>query len=76
MELLFDISLLFTGDASMVSINVRSIQPSDENMALADVNVEYYYHDFLKPSKVNPLHVVFSLRGVLARKENPLNVIV
>jgi hypothetical protein len=62
MELLFDISLLFAGDASMVSINVRSIQPSDENMALADVNVEYYCHGFLKPSEVNPLHVVFGLK--------------
>jgi hypothetical protein len=33
MELQFDLPLLFIGDASMVSINVRFNQPGDEDVA-------------------------------------------
>jgi hypothetical protein len=68
MELQPDLSLLFTGVASMVSIDVHSNQPRDENAVTLDVESEYYYHDLFKPSKVSPFHVIFGLRGVLARK--------
>ncbi len=37
-------------------------------MALADVKLEYYCDDLLKPSEVNPLHVVFGLRGIFAKQ--------
>jgi hypothetical protein len=33
-----------------------------------DVEPEYYYYDLFKPSKVSPFHVVFGLKGVLARQ--------
>ncbi len=52
----------------MVSIDVRFSQLSDENTMPVDVESEYYCHDLLKPSKVTPLHVVFGLRGVLAKQ--------
>jgi hypothetical protein len=55
----------------MVWIDFCSIQLDDEDVVLIDVNLEYYCHDFLKPSEMNPLHVVFGLKGI---KENPLNV--
>jgi hypothetical protein len=67
MELQFDLPLLFIGNTSMVLIDVRSNQVNDEDAKLANVELEYYCHDFLKPSKVNPLHVVFGLRGVVSR---------
>jgi hypothetical protein len=68
MELQLDLPLLFIGDASMVLINVHSIQPCDEDVAPSDVEPEYYCHNLFKPSKVSPLHVVFSLKGVLAKQ--------
>jgi len=68
MELQLDLPLSFIGNVLMVSTNVRSNQPSDENVALTDVEPEYYCHDLLKPSEVRPLHFVFSLKGVLAKQ--------
>lgn len=68
MELQLDLPLLFIGDASMVLIDVRSIQPCDEDAAPLDVELKYYCHNLLKPFKVSPLHVVFSLKGVLAKQ--------
>jgi len=47
MELQFYLHLLFTGDVSVVLIDVLSSQPCDEN---ADVEQEYYCHDLFKPS--------------------------
>jgi hypothetical protein len=40
MELQLDLPLLFTSDVSMVSINVHSIQPNDEDVTFVDVNLE------------------------------------
>jgi hypothetical protein len=52
----------------MVSMEVCSSKPGDEDAALADVKLEYYCHDLLKPSKVSTLHVIFNLKGILARQ--------
>jgi hypothetical protein len=68
MELQLDLPLLFVGDALMVSINVRFSQPSDEDVVLTNVEPKYYCHDLLKLLEVNPLHVVFDLRGIFARQ--------
>jgi hypothetical protein len=68
LELQFYLPLLFIGDVSMVSINVFSNQPHDENAVPLDVEQEYYSHNLFKPSKASPLHVVFGLKGVLARQ--------
>jgi hypothetical protein len=70
MELQLDLPLLFIGDVSMVSIDVRFSQLRDEDVAFTDVEPKYYCHDLLKPLGVNPLHVVFSLRGIFARQGN------
>ncbi len=67
MELQFYLHLLFTRDVSMVSIDVLSSQPRDENVVLSNVEQEYYYHDLFKLSKVSPFQVVFGLKGVFAR---------
>jgi hypothetical protein len=50
MELQLDLPLLFTSDASMVLIDVRSSQPSDEDKKPTNVKLEHYCHDLLKPS--------------------------
>jgi len=68
MELLLDLPLLFIGDVSMVSMDVHFSQPSDEDTMPMDVKPWYYCHDPLKPLEVSPFHVVFGLRGVLARQ--------
>jgi len=68
MKLQLHLPLLFIGDVSMVSIDVHSRQPRDEDTTPSDVELEYYCHDFLKPSKVSPLHVIFGLNGVFARQ--------
>jgi hypothetical protein len=68
MELYFDLPLLFTGDVSMVLIVVYSSQPSDKDEVPIDVESKYYCHDLLKPSEVSALHVVFGLKGVLAKQ--------
>jgi hypothetical protein len=60
--------LLFTGDVSMVLIDVCFSQPSDEDEVPVNVESEYYCHDLLKPLEVSPLHVVFGLKGVLAKQ--------
>jgi hypothetical protein len=67
MELQLDLPLLFTSDASMVSIDVCSNQLGDEYVAFADV-------DLLKPLEVSSFHVVLSLRELLQNKKNPLNL--
>ncbi len=67
MELQLDLPLLFTSDASMVSIDVCSNQVGDEYVAFADV-------DLLKPLEVSSFHVVLSLRELLQNKKNPLNL--
>jgi hypothetical protein len=58
----------------MVSIDVCSNQPGDEDTMPMEVELKYYYDDLRKPLEVSPLHVVFSLKGVLARQGNPLNL--
>jgi hypothetical protein len=68
MELQLYLPLLFTGDVSMVLIDVLSSQPCDENAVPLDVEHEYYCHDLFKPLEVNPFHVVFGLKGVFARQ--------
>jgi hypothetical protein len=68
MELQLDLPLLSTCDVLMESIDVYSNQPHDENAAPSYVELKYYCHGLVKPSKVNPLHVIFGLRGVLARQ--------
>jgi len=67
-ELQLDLPLSFIGNVLMVSTNVHSSQLIDENVALMDVESEYYCHGLLKPSEVRPLHFVFSLKGVLAKQ--------
>ncbi len=52
----------------MVSIDVYSNQLGDEDMTPMDIKPKYYCDDLLKPSKVNPLHVVFGLKGVFVRQ--------
>jgi hypothetical protein len=52
----------------MVSIDILSNQPHDENAVPLDVEQKYYCHDLLKSSEVNPFQVVFGLKGVLARQ--------
>ncbi len=52
----------------MVSIDVRSSQLGDEDMMPMEVELKYYYVDLLKPLEASPLHVVFSLKGVLAKQ--------
>ncbi len=68
MELQLDLPLLSTCDVLMELIDVYSNQPHDENAAPSYVELKYYCHGLVKPSKVNPLHVIFGLRGVLARQ--------
>jgi hypothetical protein len=70
MELQLDLPLLFTGDVSMVSIDVHFSQLGDEDVALTNVEPKYYCHDLLKPSGVSPLHVGFGLRGIFGRQGN------
>ncbi len=52
----------------MVLIDVCFSQPSDEDEVPVNVESEYYCHDLLKPLEVSPLHVVFGLKGVLAKQ--------
>lgn len=68
MELQPDLSLLFTNDASMVSIDVHFQSTLWWRCGDLDVESEYYYRDLFKPSKASPFHVMFGLRGVLARQ--------
>jgi hypothetical protein len=68
MELQLDLPLVFISNVLMVSIDVHSSQPGDEDMMPMDVKLKYYRDDLLKPSKVSPLHIVFNLKGVFARQ--------
>lgn len=68
MELQLYLHLLFISDVSMVSIDVLSSQPRDENVVPPDVEQEYYCHDILKLSEVNPFQVAFGLKGFFARQ--------
>lgn len=52
----------------MESIDVCSNQPSDEDAAPLDVNLEYYCQGLVEPLEVSPLHVVFSLGGILVKQ--------
>jgi hypothetical protein len=67
-ELQLDLPLLFIGDVSMVSIDVRFSQLGYEDVVVTNVEPKYYCHDLLKPLEVNPLYVIFGSRGSFARQ--------
>lgn len=67
MEFQLDLPLVFISNVSMVSIDVCSNQPSDEDMTPMDVKPKYYRANLLKPSKVSPLHVVLRLERIFCK---------